>query len=225
MLDGFIFIYIDIQLYIFHGQFFTRYKLQDLFARSLLSSYKGVTSQAIYTTYTHKDLHTMAPSATTAAEGGSLPDKLIHQLQAALNQESLPLSQRYRALFGLKHHACLNPPTRNTIPAIEAIASAFATPSALLKHEVAYCLGQTRNAATLPSLRAVLENESEDPMVRHEAAEALGALGDESCVVLLEQKRDDAAQPVVVRETCEIAVERILWETSNSRKAEKLRKR
>ena len=153
------------------------------------------------------------------------PADLIKQLRDALNQESLPLSHRYRALFALKHHACLKPPTENTLPAVEAIASAFKTPSALLKHELAYCLGQTRNSATALPLRAVLENQSEEPMVRHEAAEALGALGDNSSVNLLEQKRDDVNEAVVVRETCEIAVERLRWETSEAWKAENLRKR
>ena len=44
----------------------------------------------------------------------------------------------------------------------------FADDSALLKHELAYCLGQTKNVAALPTLEAVLADESEDPMVRHE---------------------------------------------------------
>jgi deoxyhypusine monooxygenase len=165
----------------------------------------------------------MAALPTQSAQKGQ--PELLSQLRAALNDSSVPLSQRYRALFALKHHACLNPPTTNTIPAIEAIASAFGTPSALLKHEVAYCLGQTRNTATVPHLRAVLENASEDPMVRHEAAEALGALGDNSSVALLKQKRDDPAEATVVRETCDIAVERIRWEMSDNRKAERLKKR
>ena len=166
----------------------------------------------------------MSPSATadlTVAPGSDL----ISKLRVALNNEDLQLSHRYRALFALKHHACFSPPTPNTIPAIEAIASAFDTPSALLKHEVAYCLGQTRNNATTPYLRAVLENKQEDPMVRHEAAEALGALGDEGSIQLLAEKRDNQDEPDVVRETCEIAVERIEWENSGRQKTEKLKQR
>jgi deoxyhypusine monooxygenase len=63
-------------------------------------------------------------------------------------------------------------------------------------------------------------------MVRHESAEALGALGDVGSVELLKGMRDDAAEEVVVRETCEIAVERIEWEHSTERQqAEKLKKR
>jgi deoxyhypusine monooxygenase len=44
----------------------------------------------------------------------------------------------------------------------------FVDESALLKHELAYCLGQTKNTAALPTLTGVLRDEKEDPMVRHE---------------------------------------------------------
>lgn len=142
-----------------------------------------------------------------------------------LQSEETPLARRYRALFALKHHACLNPATEHTQPAIEAMAGAFSTPSALLKHEVAYCLGQTRNLSTAKYLRAVLDNREEDPMCRHEAAEAIGALGDVDSLPLLKERRDDEKELTVVKETCEIAVERIEWEASESRKAEKIRKR
>lgn len=44
----------------------------------------------------------------------------------------------------------------------------FSDPSALLKHELAYCLGQMQNPSAVPALESVLQNTSEDPMVRHE---------------------------------------------------------
>ena len=49
-------------------------------------------------------------------------------------------------------------------------------------------------------------------MCRHEAAEALGALGDVGSLQVLRGFRDDEGEVAVVRETCEIAVERIEWE-------------
>lgn len=49
-------------------------------------------------------------------------------------------------------------------------------------------------------------------MCRHEAAEALGALSDRDSLNLLEMIRDHEGEPGVVRETCEIAVERIKWD-------------
>lgn len=48
------------------------------------------------------------------------------------------------------------------------VEKGFSDPSALLKHELAYCLGQMKITAALPTLESVLRNKSEDPMVRHE---------------------------------------------------------
>ena len=49
-------------------------------------------------------------------------------------------------------------------------------------------------------------------MCRHEAAEALGALGDVESLGALRGFRDHAGEVEVVRETCEVAVGRIEWE-------------
>ncbi|KAL8971013.1 MAG: hypothetical protein Q9183_001256 [Haloplaca sp. 2 TL-2023] len=167
----------------------------------------------------------MAPSAIDIEDSydASSDDTQILTLRKALVTESVPLARRFRALFSLKHYAALQPPTRQTVPAIEAIAAAFPSPSALLKHELAYCLGQTKNLASVPFLRQVLEDRHEDSMCRHEAAEALGALGDQSSLDVLKQMRDDPEEVTVVRETCDIAVSRIEWEHSVQKNAEKLR--
>ena len=149
----------------------------------------------------------------------------VEKLRTVLTSESAPLAKRFRALFSLKHYAALHPPTTQTLPAIEAIAAAFPSPSALLKHELAYCLGQTRNLDAIPHLRLVLEDVQEDAMCRHEAAEALGALGDKESLELLRRLRDDTLQPVVVRETCDIAVDRIEWEHSKELNSEEIKQR
>jgi len=154
----------------------------------------------------------------------SLPDPAILTLRQTLCSESAPLAKRFRALFSLKHLASQQPATSQTIPAIEAIAGAFTSPSALLKHELAYCLGQSGKNEAIPYLRAVIEDRHEDAMCRHEAAEALGALGDQTSLDLLRQRRDDQDEEEVVRETCEIAVERIEWEHSDARRSEQLKK-
>ena len=172
----------------------------------------------------------VVPPATSDKDYGKLPTDSeepdpIAPLRAALVSEATPLAVRFRALFSLKHHASEKPPTLYTLPAIHAIAAAFSSPSALLKHELAYCLGQTSNLAAVPFLRMVLEDGGEDPMCRHEAAEALGALGDQESLGLLRGFRDDAGEAEVVRETCEIAVGRIEWEHSTERKVERLKTR
>merc|ERR1711939_398361 len=159
----------------------------------------------------------MAPSATSPPPTS---DPTILALRKTLCSENEPLARRFRALFSLKHLAC-----QSSDPAIQAIAADFASPSALLKHELAYCLGQTKDLAAVPFLTAVLENKDEDPMCRHEAAEALGAIGDMGSLDLLKELRDRPEELVVVKETCEIAVARIAWENSEERKKEKLQKR
>ncbi|KAE9371348.1 putative Deoxyhypusine hydroxylase [Stipitochalara longipes BDJ] len=157
----------------------------------------------------------MAPSATSPPPT-EYPTVLA--LRKILTSESSPLALRFRALFSLKHLAC-----QASLPAIHAIAAAFTSPSALLKHELAYCLGQTKNLAAVPYLRTVLEDVEEDAMCRHEAAEALGAIGDTDTLDVLREFRDREGEQVVVKETCEIAVARIEWENSEEGKAEKLR--
>lgn len=148
----------------------------------------------------------------------------VQSLRESLCSETTPLSVRFRALFSLKHLACQSQDA-NAEVAIDAISAAFATPSALLKHELAYCLGQTRNLYSVPALRKCLADLDEDPMCRHEAAEALGAIGHDSQLDILCEYRDRAGENVAVKETCEIAIDRIEWENSEQRKQEKLRAR
>jgi HEAT repeat protein len=50
--------------------------------------------------------------------------------------------------------------------------------------------------------RHVLQDEAENAMVRHEAAEALGAIADPHCVQLLEDYKADA-DPIVAH-SCEV---------------------
>ncbi len=151
----------------------------------------------------------------------------IASLRASLTAETTPLPVRFRALFSLKHLArqqAASAPEASQA-AIDAIAAGFASPSALLKHELAYCLGQTGQAGAIPPLTAVLENVAEDAMCRHEAAEALGALGREASLEVLRRFRDREGEEVVVTETCEIAIARIEWENGEGRKGETLKAR
>ena len=166
----------------------------------------------------------MPPAAVDPAPSQPAPgnDKTVPALRKALTSETVPLARRFRALFSLMHLAC-QPPSAQTSAAIAAIAAAFTSPSALLKHELAYCLGQTKNLESVPYLRHVLEDRDEDAMCRHEAAEALGALGDVGSLPIMKQVRDDTSEPEVVRETCDIAVDRIEWESSERRNLEKLK--
>ncbi|GBE83118.1 Deoxyhypusine hydroxylase [Sparassis crispa] len=117
---------------------------------------------------------------------------------------NIPLHSRFRALFTLK--------ALKTDEAVNIISKGFSDDSTLLKHELAYCLGQMKNMSALPILETVLSDEKEDPMVRHEAAEAMGALSSTSSVNILKKYMSDPNRSV--RETCEIALAKIEWDNS-----------
>jgi len=77
--------------------------------------------------------------------------------------------------------------------------------SALFRHEVAYVLGQMQQPAATGELSRCLENAAENPMVRHECAEALGAIATgQSEAVLRSHLNDDVD---VVRESCVVALD------------------
>lgn len=73
------------------------------------------------------------------------------------------LPARFRALFTLRN---LGGPE-----AVRWISEAFTDESALLKHELAYCLGQMQDERAIPILETVLRDSKQEPMVRHEAGE------------------------------------------------------
>lgn len=132
------------------------------------------------------------------------------------------LANRFRALFNLKGVAEefeKNP--EDAAKATEYISQTFGDSSELLKHEVAYVLGQTKNMLGAPVLRDVLADDGQQCMVRHEAAEALGALGDVDSLPILEKyfKEDPLVE---IRQTCELAIGRIKWQSSGSAKKENL---
>ncbi|KAJ8682292.1 hypothetical protein QAD02_018084 [Eretmocerus hayati] len=115
-----------------------------------------------------------------------IQDDQIISVGKVLNDESRPLKERFRALFTLKNIG-------GSLAIIE-IQRAFNDSSALLKHELAYCLGQMQDSHAIPILVDVLKDKSQEPMVRHEAGEALGAIGDASVAPILDEYSRD---PVV----------------------------
>lgn len=124
-----------------------------------------------------------------------------------------PLHTRFRALFTLKSIADAR--------AVHVIAQGFADSSALLKHELAYVLGQMGEPTAIPVLESVLVDTTQDAMVRHESAEALAALSSISSLPLLRKYADPRLEGVrEVRETCEIALAKIEWDNSDEAKAQ-----
>lgn len=125
----------------------------------------------------------------------------IESVGKLLNNPARPLKERFRALFTLKNIGGQQ--------AIDWIAKAFSDESALLKHEVAYCLGQLRDPAAIPFLVDVLQDSGREAIVRHEAAEALGAIGTKEVEPVLKKFCSDPVPEV--SETCKMAVDRLDW--------------
>ncbi|KAF0889227.1 hypothetical protein E2562_022479 [Oryza meyeriana var. granulata] len=119
----------------------------------------------------------------------------VQQLREILLNEQESMYERYAALFTLTNDS--------GDAAISAIVAALGVRSALLKHEVAYVLGQLQNKAASDALAIVLKNVDEHPMVRHEAAEALGSIADQESIALLEEFAKDP-EPIV-SQSCEVA--------------------
>ena len=117
---------------------------------------------------------------------------------------SFPLFVRYRALFALRN--CGNEAS------VLALVMGLDDSSALFKHEIAYVLGQMRHPAAIPGLTERLKDCSENSMVRHECAEALGSIATAECLATLEGFLDDEEK--VVRESCEVALDMIAHERS-----------
>lgn len=129
-----------------------------------------------------------------------------------------PLASRFRSLFHLKSLG-----TDGDKKAIEVIAEGFKDDSELLKHEIAYVLGQTKQIYAISFLLGALEDKKQQCMVRHEAAEALGAIGDKSVLEKLQYYYEHDPEEVI-RQTCELAIGRIEWENAASNDSDKLQK-
>ena len=128
-------------------------------------------------------------------------EALITKYSGILNNfEGENLARRFRALFSLKG--------LGTDRCIEEMGKAFADSSELLKHEVAYCLGQTKSEKALEILKNCLNDMKQEPVVRHEAVEAIGAIGPPDYLEMLKELAAND-RDIEVRETAELAFDKI----------------
>ncbi|KAK6141624.1 hypothetical protein DH2020_024627 [Rehmannia glutinosa] len=146
----------------------------------------------------------------------------VQELREILLNEEKSMYERYAALFALRN--------LGEEEAISAIVESLGANSALLRHEllsvetlemigwswflvpVAYVLGQLQNKKASDALSQVLRDVKEHPMVRHEAAEALGSIADDQCIALLEEFAKDP-EPIV-SQSCEVALSMLDFERS-----------
>ena len=80
----------------------------------------------------------------------------------------------------------------------------------LLRHEFAYVLGQMQTPLACETLHKLLKKEDDCVMVRHEAAEALGAIASTTSIDLLESTfKKYAGSLDELADTCRLALHRI----------------
>ncbi len=125
----------------------------------------------------------------------------LKELRTILLDEDQKMFQRMRSVFKLRNirspESCL------------ILCEAFNSKSALLRHELAYVLGQMQMDEALPTLIRILSDDKEHVMVRHEAAEALGAIGNHQAIPTLKQFLTD--KHIEVSESCEVALDLLDW--------------
>lgn len=176
---------------------------------------------------------TQEETEAAAVRGVQLSPEQMQKLRATLlNLDGkTSLARRFRALFALRGVAnseaiqiisegvlytlwsFLRVPLTffMRLAALLACLTAFQDTSALLGHELAYCLGQIKSSEALPQLEALVKDTSRHPMVRHEAAEAMGAISDPSSMSFLRQYAENE-ENAAVRETCEIALAKLEYD-------------
>jgi deoxyhypusine monooxygenase len=134
-----------------------------------------------------------------------------------LADEKENLAKRFRALFTLRNIVC-----EDSINAIGKVL--VEDKSDLLKHECAYCMGQMKDPYALPYLIKAIKDEQQHPMVRHEAGEALGAIGkhtDDIMDLLRFYSKHNVRE---LSETCDLALDRLKFydEQNMNKKSESI---
>lgn len=144
-----------------------------------------------------------------------------HELGNLLLDDSQDLVERYRAMFSLRN--------RGGQAAVVELCRGLVEDksSPLLRHEVAFVLGQLQHPCSIDALEASLANGQEHVMVRHESAEALGAIDVSSSdewnriESILEKYQKDPVQAVA--ESCVVALDAAdYWGHSHSTEEEKV---
>ena len=132
--------------------------------------------------------------------------KSIKTLNKILIDENAKIFDRMRAIFSLRNN--------NSYDSICALSNGFNSKSVLLKHEIAYVMGQMQNKGAIPHLIKRLEDETEHVMVRHEAAEAMGAIGCQSSKQILEKFLHHKLPEI--SESCEVALGLLSYRDNDS---------
>ncbi|GMH63794.1 hypothetical protein TL16_g03802, partial [Triparma laevis f. inornata] len=123
------------------------------------------------------------------------------EIGCILRDENVELFERYRAMFSLRNKGG----ARAAVELGKALVEDES--SALFRHEVAFVLGQLQRVEGLDYLVKSLERGDEHEFVRHESAEAIGAIEDdwERCEEVLKRFMEDKDK--CVAQSCEVALD------------------
>lgn len=139
----------------------------------------------------------------------------IRRLGTILANKEENLAKRFRALFTLRNIIC-----QESIDEIGKVL--LKDESALLKHECAYCMGQMKDKRSLPYLVESIKDEKEHPMVRHEAGEALGAIGEINDEIMDILKHYANHKVRELAETCNLALDRLKYYSGDKSSSKKV---
>ena len=154
-----------------------------------------------------------------------------------LTNQALPLFERYQAMFSLRNNGskaavlALTSAFTDPSPLFRHEVAYVLGQLQVRTAQCCWCSGilalvrrlahiayrrtcALQHAASIPALKARIDDPLEHEMVRHEAAEALGAIGTSDAVEYLAAYK--ASDTVMLRESCEVALDAVdYWATTN----------
>ena len=135
----------------------------------------------------------------------------LASLQECIGDPSLPIGMRMRAAYFLRHLHETKSGDQDVI--VETLANGLVDirHGSLMRHEFAYVMGQLRDQRCCPVLETVLQDADDCVMVRHEAAEALGAIGadrSQAALTIVMEKYPDRPE---LSDTCRLALNVMAW--------------
>ncbi|AEE80361.1 ARM repeat superfamily protein [Arabidopsis thaliana] len=134
----------------------------------------------------------------------------IHSMRESLLEETEEDYYRRLALFALRNHGGED--------AINVIIESLGVESSMIRIEAAFVLGQLESKTAIASLSKILRDVKEHPMVRVEAAKALGFIADEKSREVLQELSGDL-DPIIAK-GCDSSLS--ILEFKNSKKYDPL---
>mmetsp|Transcript_8954 Transcript_8954/g.24973 ORF Transcript_8954/g.24973 Transcript_8954/m.24973 type:complete len:310 (-) Transcript_8954:112-1041(-) len=123
------------------------------------------------------------------------------EVKEALSNADAHITTRYKSLMESRQVA----PSNAELVDVLMGALQVQRTSILLRHEIAYVLGQVGDTRALDTLRSLLADEKEDAIVRHEAAEGIAAVGGDQDTINELAEHQTGRGPLA--DTCELAIE------------------